>query len=124
MALKEYLGAIVMEIDGKEIEIESLDVTHKTGRKLVKTMNRSGRAAGYSKGVEEYDLKVTAVIPAEGDLIWSAIVGAKITVYPVTGNGKRTTYQDCFVTDVGSKYTVDSEAKRDLTLIALNEVTE
>ena len=40
MALNEYLGAIVMEIDGKEVEVESLDVSYKTGRKLVKTMNK------------------------------------------------------------------------------------
>ncbi len=63
MALQEYLGAIVMEIDGQEVEIESLDVTFKTGRKLVKTMNKTGRAKGFAKGIGEYDLKITAVIP-------------------------------------------------------------
>ncbi|MEW9901016.1 phage tail protein [Chitinivorax sp. PXF-14] len=124
MALQEYLGAIVMEIDGQEVEIESLDVTFKTGRKLVKTMNKTGRAKGFAKGVAEYDLKVTAVIPVSGDIDWGSIEGAKITIYPVSAGGKRTSYLDCFTTDAGSKYTVDGEAKRDLTMIALREVIE
>lgn len=124
MALQEYLGAIVMEVDGKEVEIESLDVTFKTGRKLVKTMNKSGRAKGFSKGIGEYDLKVTAVIPVAGDIDWAGIEGSKITIYPVTSGGKRTSYLDVFTTDVGSKYVVDGEAKRDLSMIALREVVE
>jgi hypothetical protein len=124
MALEEYLGAIVMEIDGSEIEIESLDVTNKTGRKLVKTMNKTGRAKGFCKGIAEYELKITAVIPMTGDIDWAGIQGAKITIYPQSSGGNRTTYQDCFTLDVGSKYTVDSEAKRDLTMAALREVEE
>jgi len=124
MALEEYLGSIVMEIDGQEIEIESLDVTSKTGRKLVKTMNKTGRAKGFAKGIAEIDLKVTAVIPSAGDIDWAGIEGAKITIYPLTSGGQRTTYQDCFTIDVGEKYTVDSEAKRDLTMAALREVKE
>lgn len=124
MALTEYLGAIVMEIDGQEVEVESLDVTFKTGRKLVKTMNKTGRAKGFAKGIGEYDLKVTAVIPVTGDVSWKDIQGAKITIYPFQSSGKRTSYLDCFTVDVGKKYTVDNEAKQDLTMIALREVVE
>lgn len=124
MALHEYLGSIVMEIDGREVEVESLDVTYKTGRKLVKTMNKTGRAQGFSKGIGEYDLKVTAVIPVSGDVDWAAIEGAKITIYPLTTGGQRTSYLDCFTIDVGKKYSVDNEAKQDLTMIALREVKE
>lgn len=124
MALIEYLGAIVMEIDGQEIEIESCDSTIKTGRKLVKTMNKSGRAKGFAKGIAEYDLKVTAVIPLTGDIDWAAIQGAKITIYPQSAGGKRTSYLDCFTMDVGEKYQVDGEAKRDVTMAALNKIVE
>ena len=123
MALKEYQGAIVMEIDGQEVEIESLDVTEKTGRKLVKTMNKTGRPAGYAKGVSEIDIKVSAVIPASGDIDWAAIAGAKISVYPV-GGGQRTSYLDCFTLEVGKKYKVDGEAMQDLTMAALRKVNE
>lgn len=121
MALEEYLGAIVMEVDGQEVEIESLDITVKTGRKLVKTMNKTGRAKGFSRGIEEIDLKVTAIIPLAGEPDWKKIEGALITIYPVSAGGKRTKYYDCFTIDVGAKYTVDGEAKRDLTMASLRE---
>jgi len=124
MALQEYLGAIVMEIDGQEVEIESLDVTNKTGRKLVKTMNKLGRARGVSHGIAEIDLKITAVIPLSGEPDWASIEGSKITIYPLSASDARTAYHDCFTIDVGSKYVVDGEAKRDLTMGALREVIE
>lgn len=123
MALKEYAGTIVMEVDGTEIEIESLDVTGKSGRKIVKTMNRTGRATGFSKGVAEYTLKISAVIPLTGDIEWLDLVGAKITIYPL-GGGQRTSYLDCFTIEVGEKYKVEGEAMRDLQMGALRKVKE
>jgi hypothetical protein len=124
MALQEYLGAIVMEIDGQEVEIESCDVTVKTGRKLVKTMNRLGRAKGFARGIAEYDMKVTAIIPVSGEPNWAGLEGVKITIYPQTAGGKRTSYLDCFTIEVGAKYSVDNEAKRDITMAAMREVIE
>jgi hypothetical protein len=124
MALQEYLGAIVLEIDGQEIEVTSVDVKHVTGRKLVKTMNRTGRAKGFAKGIATYDLTVSAVIPTSGDIDWAAIEGAKITIYPLTTGSQRTSYLDVFTLDVGEKYQVDNEAMRDLSMAALREVKE
>ena len=124
MALLEYLGSIVMEIDGQEVEITSLDIRRNTGRKLVKTMNKTGRAKGYAKGIETFDLSVSAVIPLQGDIDWACVAGAKITIYPQSAGGKRTSYQDCFTLDVGKKYSVDNEAMQDLTMAALREVVE
>lgn len=124
MALEEYAGSIVLEVDGREVDVESLDETNRTGRKLVKTMNKTGRAKGFSRGIAEYELKATVVIPLTGDLDWEDIEGAKLTIYPLTSSESRTTYQDVFVTEVGNKYTVDGEAKRDITLQALRRVTE
>ncbi|MFZ6748515.1 phage tail protein [Undibacterium sp. Ren11W] len=123
MALTEYQGCIVMEVDGQEIDIESLDVSEKTGRKLVKTMNKTGRPRGYSKGISEITIKVSAVIPVTGDLDWVSIVGAKITVYPV-GGGARTSYLDCFTLEIGKKYKVDGEAMQELSMSALRKVVE
>jgi hypothetical protein len=124
MALSEVLGIIVMTVNGQDVEIELLDVTKKTGRKLVKTMNKSHRAKSFVKGIEEIDLKITAVIPATGDIDWGALEGVKITVNPTTAGAKSTSYYDCFTIDVGKKYTVDGEAKQDLSMGALREVTE
>ena len=124
MALEEYVGAIVMEVDGQEIEVTDLKVDTNTGRKLVKTMNRTGRAKGFSRGIAEIQLALTVVIPASGDLDWAGIEGSKITEYPLSNTGKRTSYLDCFTLTVGKTYSVDNEARRDITMQALREVTE
>lgn len=124
MALQEFAGAIVLEVDGKEVEVIDLGVNTKTGRKPVKTMNRTGRVKGFSRGVTEYDLSVTVAIPLTGDLDWEAIEGAKLTEYPVSPGGKRISYLDCFTIDVGEKYSVENEGRRDIKLQALRKVEE
>lgn len=120
----EYAGIIVMEVDGQEVEITGLDVTSKTGRKLVKTMNKDRRARGFAEGLEEHELKVEAVIPKAGEPNWAGIKGAKITIYPAEGGGQRESYLDCFATDVGAKYDVDNEARRSISMMALRKVVE
>lgn len=124
MALQEYAGAIVLEVDGKEVEVIDLSVSSKTGRKLVKTMNRTGRAKGFAKGIAEYELSATVAIPLSGDLDWAGIEGAKLTVYPLSPGGKRESYLDCFSLEVGEKYDTDNEAKRDVKLQSLRRVYE
>lgn len=124
MALQEYAGAIVLEVDGQEVEVIDLNINSKTGRKVVKTMNKTGRAKGFAKGIAEYDLSITVAIPLAGDLDWDAIEGAKLTIYPISPGGKRESYLDCFTTETGAKYSVDNEARRDLKLAALRKVAE
>lgn len=125
MALEEYVGSIVLEIDGQEVEVTDLKEDVNTGRKLVKTMNRTGRAKGFSRGVEEIQLTLSVVVPLTGDLNWGGIEGAKVTQYPLSGSGgKRVSFLDCFTTQVGAQYTVDNEAKRDITMNALRRVEE
>ncbi|EHD21555.1 MULTISPECIES: hypothetical protein [Brenneria] len=125
MALEEYVGAIVLEVDGQEIECTDLKEDTNTGRKLVKTMNRTGRSKGFSRGIAEYQVTVSVVIPLSGDLDWEGMEGVKITQYPVSGSGgKRVSFLDCFSTQVGAQYTVDNEAKRDITFNALRRIEE
>lgn len=124
MALQEFVGAISMEVDGKEVEIDSLNVKESTGRRPVKTMNRAMRIKGFSRGIVTFDLSVTAVVPLTGTPIdWANIEGAKITVQPV-GGGKRYSYLDCFTLELGEKYEVDGEAKIDIQMAALRKVQE
>ena len=121
----EYVGSIVLELDGRELEVVDADIQTTTGRKLVKTMNKTGRAKGFSRGIAEFAVNLSVVVPLDGDLDWMAIEGAKLTLYPLSGSGgKRTSYLDCFTTDVVAKYTVDSEARRDIKMMALREVIE
>ncbi|MFJ1218950.1 phage tail protein [Yersinia enterocolitica] len=122
MALEEYVGSIVLEIDSKEIEITDLDVQTVTGRKLVKTMNKTGRAKGFARGIATYELSVSAVIPDTNEPDWENLEGVKISVYPLNNSANRTSYLDCFTTEVGEKYTVDNEAKIDIKLAALRRV--
>ncbi len=124
MALKEYLGAVILEIDGKEYEVESVDVDHKSGRSLVKVMSRKGKPGGFSAGVEEWSLKITAPIPKTGALDWDKITGAKLTIFPVTEGGQRTTYVDCVSLGDSYKYSVQGEAKVDVTLAAMDCIKE
>lgn len=122
--LEEYVGAIVLEVDGKEVEVVDLNVNTKTGRKLVKTMNKTGRAKGFAKGIAEYELSVTVVIPLTGDIDWDAIEGAKLVIYPASEGGKRESYRDCFTLETGEKYSVDNEARRDIKMAALGKGKE
>lgn len=120
----KFVGMIVLEINGTEYEVTSVEPSLKTGRKTVKTMNRTGRATGSAKGIEEHDLKISVAIPKTGEPDWRALVDAKLTVYPQDGGGKRETWTGCSLTELGSKYQVEGEATRDLTIAALNYYTE
>lgn len=125
MALEEYVGAIVLEADGREAEVVSFSPTSQTGKKPVKTMNRTGRVKGFARGIESHELKVTVVIPLTGDEIdWWGMEGGKLTQYPVSPGGKRVSYQDCVTIDMGEQYTADNEARRDLTIFSTRRVTE
>ena len=122
---EKYAGSAVLEVNGVEIEITDLNVTKQTGRKLVKTMNSEGRARGFAKGIATWELSLTAALPIDGSEIDRAEINdAKITVYPLNQDDKRTSYLGCFTTQVGEKYTVDNEAVIDIQMTALKEVKE
>lgn len=124
MAIEEYVGHIVLEVDGHEVEVIDLNIAQSTGRKLVKTMNRTGRAKGFARGIAEFGLSLTVAVPLSGDIDWAAIEGAKITKFPLNSEQQRESFLDCFTVSVGEKYQVDGEARRDLSMQALRRVTE
>jgi hypothetical protein len=119
-----YVGLIILELNGQEYDIVSLDTTNNTNRKVVKTMNRTGRPKGTAKGVNDYALTVNVAIPKSGEPNWDTLLDAKITIYPQDGGGVRQTYTGVHLVSVGSKYNVDNEATRELSLGALNYYTE
>ncbi len=121
MAL-EYDGEVVLEINGKEVDVVSFDDTVNTGRKPVKTMNRTGRAKGSVTGIETIEMKITAPSPATGEFNWRTMKDAQIVIYPVGNPSKRTTYIDSNVSVVGSKYQLEGEAVRDISLYCLRKV--
>jgi hypothetical protein len=124
MALEEFVGAITLEWDGRDIDCVSLQARESTGRKLVKTMSKTGNAAGFVKGVKQYDLTVVVVVPADGnEPKWADLEGAKLTQEPIAG-GQRVSYLDCFSTDVSESYEVEGEARRTIQLHAIKKVEE
>lgn len=125
MALEEYVGAIVLEVDGREAEVVSVSPTSRTGKKPVKTMNRTGRVKGFTRGVEEHELKVTVVIPLSAEEIdWWSMEGGKLSISPVHAGGKRVSYYDCVTLEMGEQYNTDNEARRDLSIFSTRRVTE
>lgn len=120
----DYVGQIVLEINGIEYEVVSLEPSLKTGRTVVKTMNKLGRPLGTAKGMEEHDLRISVAIPKTGEPDWRALVDAKLTIYPQDGGSSRETWTGCSLVEMGSKYQVEGEATRDLTIVALNYYKE
>ncbi|KDN12562.1 Transaldolase [Snodgrassella communis] len=114
-----------MEVNGREVEIISIKPKTTTGRKVVKTMNRRGKARGYADGVTEYSLSLTAAVPFDGtEIDWENITKAKITIFPINAEEKRTSYLHCFSTECSEQYEVENEARIDIEMIALDKVTE
>lgn len=118
----EYDGEVVVEIDGKEVDVASFDVTRTSGSKPVKTMNRYGRPRGSARGAKGYTIKITAPAPSTGEYPWSRMKDALIVTYPVGNPAKRTSYRDCNWTQIGDRYQPDNEMIRDIELYALDVV--
>lgn len=121
MAL-DYDGEVVVEINGKEVDVISFDDTVKTGRKPVKTMNRTGRAKGSVNGIKTVEMKITAPAPATDEFDWENMRDAQIVIYPVANPTKRTTYADSNVSGIGSRYQLEGEAVRDISLYCLRRI--
>ncbi|WP_234086755.1 hypothetical protein [Azonexus sp. R2A61] len=121
---EEYVGAVVLEWDGKEIECLSMSVKCDTGKRPVKTMNRKKRVKGHAQGIVTYELDVEVAIPRTGDLDWENMQDAKLTEFPVDDEEQRTTYYGCECTGYSEKYVVDGHAVRSLTISALDKKKE
>lgn len=119
-----YVGQIVLSVNGADYEIKTLDSELKTGRTVVKTMNRQGRPLGTAEGVSDYTLTVGVAIPKAGEPDWVGMLDAKITIEPLDGGGQRETWTGVSLVEMGSKYSLDGEATRSLKLVALNYYTE
>ncbi|MXP50785.1 phage tail protein [Pantoea sp. Eser] len=121
-----YVGPVVLEVNGTEIEIREVSPTVDTGRKLVKTMNSTGRAKGHVNGIATYNLTLEAVIPKSGTIVWENITDAKLTIYPedTASGGLTTTYRNFTVQTVGRQYSVDNEARISISGFALNCIEE
>ena len=118
---EEYVGAVVLEWEGREIECASVSTDISTGKRIIKTMNRSGRAKGHAKGVADFKLSVEVPIATDGsEPDWLAIENATLTIVPIDGVGKRERFLGCEIETVSSKYQVEGGAMRTLSITALD----
>lgn len=121
----EYVGSITLYVGAAEVEVTKLDVKDSTGRKIVKTMNRTRRAKGFTRGVGQYDITITAVVPTDGSAPdWAEIEDGKITTVPDVPGAAPESYLGFCVTEVGKSYTVDNELVVDITGFAVKKVLE
>lgn len=119
--MSEYVGAVVLEWEGREIECASISTNISTGKRLVKTMSRKKRASGHAQGIPEFKLDVEVPIPTDGtEPDWMSVESAKLTVVPVDGIGQREIYLGCDVETISSKYQVEGTAMRTLSITALD----
>lgn len=121
---ENVVGSIILSVNGDEYACVSYEVQHSTGRKPVATMNRDQRIKHVSEGVKTWTLSVVVVIPDGKDgIAWKSIEDARISIESPSGN-HRTTYIDCFATEVSASYSVEGETRRNLSLFALDELEE
>lgn len=117
----EFVGAVILEWDGREIECASVSSDISTGKRLVKTMNRKMRAKGHAQGIPDFKLTVEVPIPTDGsEPDWLSITGAKLTIAPVDDNGPREVFTGCEVESMSSKYQVEGAAMRTLSITPLD----
>lgn len=120
----DYVGAIVLEVNGIEIEVTRVNPTVDTGRKPVKTMNSTGRVRGWVKGIATYTLTLEAVKPKNRTITWENITDGKLSLFPLEDGDKTITYQNFTVQTVSDEYNVDNEARVSITGFALNRIEE
>ncbi len=109
----EFVGTIVLYVNGQEIDCASVDTNEQAGRKLVATMNSKGRANKSAQITKSGTIQIGAYIPKTGDIDWASLNGATLIAEAVDG-GYREVWSGVGVTTVGKKYTVEGEATQSL----------
>ena len=121
---EDAVGTIVLMIDGQEYDCASCDAQTQTGKRPIPTMNRKQRTKYVASGNPSYSLNVAVVIPDGKDTLdWGNLQDAQIAIESVSGN-HRTTYLDCFSTEVSEAYSVEGETRRTVAMFALDKLEE
>ncbi|WP_118819723.1 phage tail protein [Neisseria lactamica] len=121
----EYVGSVILYLGANEVEVTKIDVKDNTGKKPVKTMNRTRHVKGFTRGVGQYDITITAVVPTDGTAVeWAKIDDAKISLVPDVKGARATSYLGFCAQEAGESYTVDNELVIDVTGFATRKVIE
>lgn len=119
----ELVGAIILYVNGQEIDVASVNPTEQAGRKLVSTMNSRGRANKSSQTTASGALQIEAFIPKTGGIDWAKISGATLIAEALDG-GYREVWTGVGVVTVGKKFAVEGEATQSLDCFYKDYTTE
>lgn len=117
---KRYMGRIVLDVNGVEVDVESVKPSHDMKTQAVDSMNSTGRKKGKVDGVPEFKISVTIPIPRNDTIDWENIEDAVITVYDKRTGGIKVQWLDVFTHTVGEDYGMEGAAKRDIEMEALD----
>lgn len=121
---EEAVGIIVLSVNGEEYDCASCTPKTDTGKKPIKTMNRTGKVKYRAGGIRTHTLDVSVVIPNGKDTVdWISVEDARISAESPDGSYRKT-YIDCTTQTVSDAYSVDGETRRDLTMFAMDELDE
>lgn len=118
------VGLIILSVNGQDYDCASCAPKTDTGKKIIKTMNRTLKARYKSNGIKTYSLSVSVVIPdGKDDISWDDVEDARISLESPSGNF-RETYIGCEVITKSDSYSVDGETRRDLEMTAMDYLNE
>lgn len=110
----ELVGAIVLYVDGQEIDCSAVNPTEEGMRKLVPTMNSKGRANKSASLTASGKIQVEAFIPKKGSVDWANISNATIIIESQDDGSYRETYSGVGVISVGNQFKIGEEAVQSL----------
>ena len=120
--VKEYVGTIVLTINGVDVECKSFSGDRDPKRKAVASMNRTGKPQGTTRGIMEYSLSVTAPVQPSGyEPDWDNVEDAVLSVNDRKGKLLEQ-YAGVFTKKVGTKYEMEGESVHDVEMGALDYV--
>lgn len=114
----EYVGAVILAIDGQEIDVTSFDEDRAARFKTVKVMNKK-TPKGTTRIVPEYKLTCECVVPKGGVPDWDEIRDATLTSRALDG-GFVEQYSGVHCTGVKGKYEIENEAMQTIEFSALD----
>ncbi|ENX48762.1 MULTISPECIES: hypothetical protein [Acinetobacter] len=120
---EKAVGTIVLSVNGDEYDCVSCSPKTETGKKPVKTMNRSRKVTHTTDGIETHALDVVVIIPDGKDINWLEVEDARISIESLSGKF-RETFIDCTTQSMSDSYEVDGETRRSLTMFALDKLGE
>lgn len=119
------VGYITLELNGQDMaDIAEFNVTRDVNNRPVATFNKSRRATMVAQGIKTFNITAQAAIPEnrpEPD--WDSLEDGRITLRSEKG-GVVETYTGVYIQQVGGMFTVQGEARRSLTLFALDYIKE